>query len=99
MSDLAKWGFITACIVATVALIIQLPAYGYLDDIFTDGGTAEVVANGISVFTSSLVIARQIINNFVYPPALSACIMFSLFMWIVLMTIRFSTFLTRMIYK
>lgn len=99
MADLAKWGMILATLVAVIAIIIQLPATGALDDIFTDGGAGETIANAFSILGTYLLMARRIINNFVYPPALTAIIVFSLTMWFVFWIIRLSTFVTRMIYK
>ena len=99
MSDLAKWGILLAMLVAIVAIVLQLPAVGALDDIFTDGGATEVVMSAISALSGYLLVARRVINNFVYPPALTAMICFSLFMWVVSWVIRLSTFIARMIYK
>ena len=99
MSDLAKWGILLACLVACISLILHLPAFGALDDIFVDGGATEVVMNALSVLSGYLLAARRVINNFVYPPALTAMICFSLFMWVVSWVIRLSTFIARMIYK
>lgn len=99
MSDLVKWGFLLGVLVACVALIINLPAYGVLDDIFADGGATEAVMNAFSVLSGYLLVARRVINNFVYPSALTAMICFSLFMWVIALVIRFATFIGRMIYK
>lgn len=99
MADFVKWGIIVVTIVAVIAVIASLPAMGVLDSVFEDGGTGEVVANGISVFSSYLLTARRIINNFVYPPALTALIAMTFTMFFVKSAIRIGTFITRMIYK
>lgn len=99
MSDIAKWGILLACLVACIGIILQLPAFGALDDIFVDGGATETVMNALSAISGYLLMARRVINNFVYPPALSAMICFSLFMWVVSWAIRLATFVARMIYK
>lgn len=99
MSDLAKWGLLLGTLVAVVAIIIQLPAFGVLDDIFKDNGAVEVAMSAISALSSYLLIARRILNNFIYPEALTVMICCSLFMWVVFGAIRIGTMISKYILK
>lgn len=99
MSDLAKWGLLLGTLVAVLALIVQLPAFGVLDDIFKDDGAAEIAMAAIDTLSVYLLAARRVINNFVYPEALTVMICFSLFMWLIFGVIRVGTMISKYILK
>lgn len=63
MSDVVKWGLLTAGLVALVALIMNLPFVQYADA----GQLGGAVMNIMNVAGTALLRARGLINNFLLP--------------------------------
>lgn len=63
MSDIVKWGLLTAGLIALVALVNALPFVGYID--FGQFGVA--VSNIVSVAGNFFQDARGLINAFLLP--------------------------------
>lgn len=99
MGEVLKAAAIGAALVLTITLIVSIPCFGLFDDIWTDGDAMYDVTSAIAVFSPYLTFARQMINNFVNPTALTICITFSMTMWLIWGTIKVGMFIVNLLHK
>ena len=99
MSDIVKWGILAGVIVLAVGVIIGTGAWGAIVGLFANSEIGVVISKGVDILSSSLILGRQSLNNFFYPPVLSSAIIMSFGMFSVYMAVRVVTFVTRFIYK
>lgn len=99
MSDIVKWGILGALLVTLVIIILNNTVFVAMTDFLNDSGVGDIVSEGLSVVGGFLIIGRQLLNNFFYPPALTAALVFSFGMFILYTIIRVATFVARFVYK
>lgn len=97
MSDVVKWGILIAIIVLSLGTLVIFLA---------DSGYSTAIVNAVSYanewlgnFSTYLVQARQLLNNFFYPPLLSVLIWFGLFYKLAEWTIGLVRLIVDAVYK
>lgn len=100
MSDLAKWGIGLAILGVAITIVLNFSSLiGFLGGSFFDNEASQAITSFFAVATSYFVMARQLLNNFVVPGAMTALLTFSLFMWALIIAIRVATLIWRYLYK
>lgn len=99
MSDIVKWGILGALLVTLVIIILNNTVFVAMGDFLNSSGLGEVISDGIAVMSAFLLIGRQLLNNFIWPPALNAALIMAFGMFILYTIIRVATFVARFVYK
>lgn len=63
MSDIVKWGLLTAGLIALVALVFALPVAGYMDL----GQFSSALGNIVDICASMFLRCRNLVNCFLLP--------------------------------
>lgn len=102
MGDLVKWGILAAVVVSALLLIVSVLsgyALDFLTGVWLDNEGVRLAGAAIDSVTGYIVSAREILNNFVYPPALTVIIASSLFTWAAELAIKTVVLIVKFIYK
>lgn len=96
MSNIVKWGILTAGLIAIVAVC---STFGLLDGVTSIGGLINQL---VSLLGSGLQFGRGLINNFLTPSGrvlLTGLLMFIFFKWVVTMGVKITTTVYHFIFR
>jgi len=98
MSDIVKWGLLTAGLIALVALVFALPVAGYMDL----GQFSAALGNIVSIAGGFLQQARGLINCFLLPfgrTVLSGIMVWLLGKWAITIAIKIVAWVYHFIFR